>query len=128
MSNTILDIAGTIKTPAVNFNPNGTLSIMGRAIPENTLEFFRPLVEWIEGYAKSPSPTTNLDLRIQYINTSATKSLLELLRLLETVAKAGSKVSVKWVYAAEDEDMLEMGEDFKLVVKVPFELSKVDSL
>ena len=34
-----------------------------------------------------------------------------------------SEVKVKWCYNADDEDMLEAGEDYREIAGIPFELS-----
>ena len=32
----------------------GIMEIKGRSIPENSIEFYKPLVDWLDEYAKSP--------------------------------------------------------------------------
>jgi len=41
-----LSIDGTAKTPSVKFDgQEGVIEIKGRSIPENSIEFYKPLVE-----------------------------------------------------------------------------------
>jgi len=41
-----IKIEGTPKTPTVNFNAEkGNIEIKGRSIPENSIEFYKPLVD-----------------------------------------------------------------------------------
>ena len=46
-----LSIEGTAKTPSVKFDgQEGVIEIKGRSIPANSIEFYKPLVEWLEEY------------------------------------------------------------------------------
>ena len=43
-----ISFEGTPKTPTVNFNADdGIVEIKGRSIPENSIEFYKPLVDWL---------------------------------------------------------------------------------
>ncbi len=122
MSNLI--ISDSIKTPTVLFDITGILEIKGKSIPENSLEFYRPVFEWLDIYSQSPAPKTELKISLEYFNTSSSKCLLDILRRLETINLSGkSNVKVLWFYDADDEDMMEAGEDYQALVKVPFELN-----
>ncbi len=122
MSNLIIN--DSIKTPTVLFDMTGILEIKGKSIPENSLEFYRPVFEWLDIYSQSPAPKTELKISLEYFNTSSSKCLLDILRRLETINLSGkSNVKVLWFYDADDEDMMEAGEDYQALVKVPFELN-----
>ena len=122
MSNLIIN--DSIKTPTVVFDIAGILEIKGKSIPENSLEFYRPVFEWLDIYSQSPAPKTELKISLEYFNTSSSKCLLDILRRLETINLSGkSAVKVLWFYDADDEDMMEAGEDYQALVKVPFELN-----
>ncbi len=123
MSNLIIN--ESIKTPFVTFEITGILEIKGKSIPENSLEFYRPIFEWLDNYIQSPSPKTELIISLEYFNTSSSKCLLDIFRRLESINLSGkSVVKVSWYYDADDEDMMEAGEDYQALVKVPFELNK----
>ncbi len=48
-----ISIEGTPKTPSVKFDAaSGNIEIKGRSIPENSIEFYKPLVDWLEEYAR----------------------------------------------------------------------------
>lgn len=114
------------KTPHIDFDPEtGNFLLEGRSIPENSLEYYRPLVEWIEDYAKHPQPSTVLTVNLEYFNTSTSKCLVEIFRKLELINK-NSDVKILWQYEEEDEDMMESGEDFKKIVRVPIEIKKLE--
>src|SRR4051812_47717407 len=124
---TNLQIDNSVKTPSISFAPEkGLLEIKGKSIPENSLEFYRPIFEWLDSYSQSPAPNTILKVALEYFNTSSSKCLLDIFRKLETINLSGrSVVKVNWVYDNDDEDMMEAGEDYQALVKVPFELSGV---
>lgn len=109
------------KTPAIVMDAAGLIEMKGKSIPENTAEFYQPVYEWLDQYAVSPQPTTRVLINFEYFNTSSSKCLLDIFRKLESIHNSGkSSVSVSWVYDADDEDMMETGEDYKSMVKLPF--------
>lgn len=121
----ILKIEGSPKTPTVNLDPStGVLDIKGRSIPENSIEFYRPIVEWIEEYGKAPATTTAFNVKLEYFNTASSKCILDVFKKLE-VLKSQSEVVVNWYYEEDDEDMLEAGEDYASIIKVPFKMLAV---
>jgi hypothetical protein len=118
-------INDSIKTPTISFSfADGVLEIKGKSIPENSLEFYRPVFEWLDTYSLTPSKNTELKVNLEYFNTSSSKCLLDIFRKLETINLSGkSVVRVSWFYEADDEDMMEAGEDYRALVKIPFELN-----
>jgi hypothetical protein len=118
--NTLI-IEGSPKTPSINFNANeGLFSIEGRSIPENSLDFYKPVMEWLDAYLTEPKDETNVTIKLEYFNTSSSKCLLDVFKKLEIIFKRGNKVSINWHYEEDDEDMLEAGEDYQSIVKIPF--------
>ena len=122
-----LVIEGTNKTPVVKFIANtGSMEISGKSIPENSFGFYQPLLQWIDNYATQASPKTDVKIQLEYFNTSSSKCLLDIFRKLAAIKKTGnSAVSILWHYEAEDEDMLESGEDYDALVEVDFKFIKV---
>jgi hypothetical protein len=119
-------IDGTPKTPTINFDLNGgVLEIKGRSIPENSIEFYKPLVDNLEKYAASPKPTTTVNVQLEYFNTSSSKCILDVFKKLEAIHKGGSSVTINWHYEEDDEDMLEAGEDYQAIISVPFKMVQV---
>lgn len=123
-----LEITGTTKTPSVFFNAQtGILEIKGRSIPENAIEFFKPLVDWIDEYSKSPIPLTQANIHLEYFNTTSSKCILDIFRKLESINKQDNvEVVINWHYEQDDEDMLEAGEDYQSILKVPFRMIETE--
>jgi hypothetical protein len=120
-------IEGTPKTPTINFDMvGGNLEVKGRSIPENSIEFYKPLVESLERYAQKPQATTNVNIQLEYFNTSSSKCILDVFKKLESIQKAGSAVTINWYYEEDDEDMLEAGEDYQAIISIPFKMIEVD--
>jgi hypothetical protein len=117
---------GSAKTPVVEFNSSGKLLLKGRSIPENSIEFYKPLIEWLESYSQSPNSTTVLNVQLEYFNTSSSKCILDVFKKLESVS--GSEITVKWHYEEDDEDMLEAGEDYEAIIDLPFEMIEVEEI
>ncbi len=123
-----LIIEESIKTPNITFDSgSGVLEIRGKSIPENSLEFYKPVFDWLDKYVSTPAKSTEIRVQLEYFNTSSSKCLLDLFRKLEATAVSGnSKVKVSWYYEADDEDMMEAGDDYQALVKIPFELIRVE--
>ena len=122
-----ISIDGTPKTPTIKFEPqNGFLEIKGRSIPENSIEFYKPLIDWLEKYSGSPKPGTNVNIQLEYFNTSSSKCILDVFKKLESIHNKGSQVVINWHYEEDDEDMLEAGEDYQAIINVPFKMIQIE--
>lgn len=121
-----LSLEGTAKTPTVDFKSAGELLIKGRSIPENSIEFYKPLIEWISNYSENPKENTLVNIQLEYFNTSSSKCILDVFKKLESISD--SSVSVKWFYEEDDEDMLEAGEDYEAIIDLSFEMIEVEEL
>lgn len=121
-----INIEGTPKTPTIRFDATaGVFEIKGRSIPENSVEFYKPLVDWLDSYKESPLPKTVVNIRLEYFNTSSSKCILDVFKKLETIHKAKNEVEVNWYYEEDDEDMLEAGEDYESIIRVPFKMIEI---
>jgi hypothetical protein len=119
-------IEGTPKTPSVKFDPEkGVIEIKGRSIPENSIEFYKPLVDWLEFYSKNPLQKTLVNVQLEYFNTSSSKCILDVFKKLEAIHKANHDVTINWFYEEDDEDMLEAGEDYESIIRVPFKMIEI---
>ena len=125
---TNLYIPRTAKTPDIFFDLElGNFEIKGRSIPENSIDFYSQVMQWLDEYEKAPSPQTELIVKLEYFNTSSSKCLIDIFRRLEKLHHHGSEVKVLWYYEEEDEDMKESGEDFRELVKMPVSLQAISS-
>lgn len=124
-----LNLVASPKTPLVNFNcADGVLELRGRSIPENSIEFYQPLNDWIDSYASNPCQNTLIEVKLEYFNTSSSKCILDLFKKLEKLNGQSTEVSVNWYYEVEDEDMEEAGEDYQAIVRLPFKMIEVEEI
>ncbi len=116
------------KTPGIEFDADaGKLKLWGRSIPENAVEFYKPVFEWLDNYQNKALAETEMTFQLEYFNTSSSKIILDILRRLETLQQTGkSKVVVKWLYEEDDEDMMEAGDDYQTIVDLKFEIAAVN--
>jgi hypothetical protein len=114
----ILNLEGTEDTPKIILDKkNGIFEISGRSLPEDSTEFYRPVLEWISSYQGEANPSTEFVFKLEYFNTASSKLILDVLSALEDVPGA----KVVWCFHEDDEDMEEAGEEFSELVEIPFE-------
>jgi hypothetical protein len=117
-----LVIAGTKTTPSVMFDAEtGKLEISGQSYPESALGFYQPIMDWLSEYFKTRQQAS-LSFRLLYFNTSSSKCILNILRVLEKAHSEGKKVEVNWYHNEADEQMQETGEEFAEHLTMPFKV------
>jgi hypothetical protein len=120
-----LYIEGTLKTPAIKSDSKeGIVEIRGRSHPENPIEFYKPLSDWVAEYVRDPRLKTTINIQLEHFNTSSSKRILDLLRRFELILMTDNAVQVNWYY--DDEDILEAGETFQTMTKIPFKMIEMD--
>ena len=110
-------IEGTKYSPKVEFDPTGKLSIEGRSIIEDPGIFYNPIIEWINN---CKSGTISVKMKIEYMNTSSTKLILNLFKAVKDNFNSNN-VDIKWYYEEDDEEMLEIGKDFESMIHIPID-------
>ncbi len=120
-------IKGNDKTPEIDFNfDDGVLAISGRSIPENPVDFYKKLEEYIIRYCKNPQPKTVVKVTLEYFNTSTSKCLVDIFKQLEILHSTATEVVVEWYYELDDEEIMESGEDYKDIIDIPFEIKLLE--
>ena len=114
----IINLEGTEDTPKIILDKqNGIFEISGRSLPEDSAEFYQPVLTWISEYADNPNDKTEFVFKLEYFNTASSKLILDVLSALEDI----DNVQVIWYFHEDDEDMEEAGEEFSELVEIPFE-------
>ncbi len=114
----VLNLPGTEDTPTIILDSNnGIFEISGRSLPEDSAEFYTPILEWLDGYSSTPNQETEFVFKLEYFNTASSKLILDILSKLETI----DNTKVSWYYHEDDEDMQEAGNEFSELVEVPFD-------
>lgn len=108
----ILDIASTEKSPKIYGNiEDGYFEVTGRSLPEDSLEFYLPVREWLDELLQSNIPSIQVKLHIEYFNTSSSKFFMDVVRDLKS-ASATKNVSIQWIYDIDDYEMEQTGASF----------------
>ena len=114
----ILNLEGTEDTPKIILDKkNGIFEISGRSLPEDSAEFYRPVLEWIDKYGNEPNGSTDFVFKLEYFNTASSKLILDVLSSLEDI----KAMKILWYFHEDDEDMEEAGQEFSELVEIPFE-------
>jgi hypothetical protein len=110
-----LNIEATAYTPAIWYDPEGrSLTIRGETYPENAMEAYAPLFEWLDRYlGRGGSQKLTVNVELNYFNSSSRKALINLFDLLDTAARRGRQIILNWIYDEDDADNLEFGEEFQ---------------
>ncbi|MFN8210953.1 MAG: DUF1987 domain-containing protein [Bacteroidales bacterium] len=114
-----LRISSSKNSPEIILDPAGIIKIRGRSIHENVAEFFEPVDAWITEYVKNPAEVTSVDMALEYFNSASAKVFITLLQKITLVTLRHRRFIFNWYYEEGDEDILERGEYFKVVLDVP---------
>jgi len=116
-------LKATASTPSFTLDADlGTIEIQGRSLCENTNALFDTLYEKIDEYALNPQVKTTVSVKLEYFNTRSSKCILDIFKKLEKMHLSGNQVVVNWYCQKDDLDMFEAGEDYELLLKLPFRI------
>lgn len=93
----------------------------GQSSPENAVEFYKPILEWLDTYIEFPNEKTEVNCKFTYFNTASSKMIFDVLDKFREVHEKGSEVIINWYFQQDDEDMEESGKDYEAFIEVPFE-------
>jgi hypothetical protein len=111
-----LYIEKTYSLPGFDYKLDGNCRIFGNSRPENIEEkndIYDLGMKFLEQLIKDRI-SINFTFEFDYFNTSTQKYIYNILFLLEKQEKKGS---VNWIYLDIDEDILEMGNQYKQMFK-----------
>ncbi len=119
----IIDTKQDKSTPRVYMNAEENLFLIeGRSYMENPQVFYEPILVWMREFLPVNQKESVLELKIDYLNTSSTKMIMDLLDLWEKYFLEGKKLSIKWYYDGANDFGLETGEEYKEDYTLPFHL------
>ena len=104
-----LSIIGSNSTPEVIFNTDGKLSLAGRSLPEDVELFYAPMEKWMMAL---DAEKVLFDINLEYFNSSSSKKILDLLKVLDANMKV-KMIEIVWHYEEGDDDCLESGQIFE---------------
>lgn len=122
-----LFVEATEFTPKIHFNPQEKyFGIEGISRPENGLEFYDPIIQWVKNYRnhiqkkqEEKLPIT-FNIKMIYFNSSSAKFLIDILLEFIAIDKLGKAIDVNWHYEDGDDEILESGEEIAEIVGLTF--------
>jgi hypothetical protein len=113
----------TMESPGLVIDSySGYIEISGNSTLNNPTRFFKEVLRNIVSYFETPKPTTSINFRLNYVNTSSSKWIFYILKNIEARHHKKTTVQINWYYDYDDETILEAGETYRTLVKVPFNL------
>lgn len=122
-----LVIAKSEDTPQIEFDiDKGLFTIQGRSLPENAIEFYKPLFAWVEDALQNSSgKDVVVEIKLEYFNTASSKQIAKLFLLLENFIE-NNNISIKWFYEKEDNDMLISGSQYAKFLNLKFDFIEME--
>jgi hypothetical protein len=115
----------SIDSPSILFDGDlGLIEIKGKSLPEDAIVCYSPLQKLVKEYIKSPKSKTTINIKLEYLNSSSAKKILEIFTFFEDLPLQDYPVEINWFYNAEDEDMQDEGEEFRRMTSIPIILRK----
>lgn len=116
-----INIEATEETPFVQLDAKKNIfKFSGRSFLQNSVLFYDPILRWFVEYFSSPNPSTNIEFKFDYINSSSQKRIIEIILKIQHLNPSQQGIKIIWQYKADDEDMLEKGREFAEYFSIPF--------
>ena len=116
-----LSIRAEVSSPSVDFDPEtGFLQIGGESYPENSFEFYAPIIAWLKSFLADAKAPVKLRVSLSYLNTSSTKCMIDMLDDLEAAHARGLPVEVEWLYDEDNDRAKDTIDEFKEDFTMPF--------
>jgi len=115
--------AGTGSTPTVDYQINsGNCSIIGVSTPVDSMDFYRPIIQWVVDHQNEIKEGTQFEFQLNYFNSSSMKALLWLIQQISELIQGGKNWKLVWVILDEDEFMQEGGEAIQSLIDAQMEI------
>ena len=117
-----LRIEATDDSPQVLLDQeDNQFEIAGKSLPEDVLDFYQPVQDWLNKYKENPNARTEFNLKMIYFNTASSKQIMDILMIMEEMVEEGHDVVIRWHSMVTDEDMQEAGKEYEEMLDIPFE-------
>ncbi len=104
--------------PNVDFNAElGVCEFSGESFLEDSVKFYAPYIAWLSDYLENNDKLI-LNFKLSYFNTSSSKRILDILRLLKEYKSKGKSISINWFVPSNDEDIINEVEDFSIITQL----------
>ena len=121
-------IEATANTPKVILDPDRMMyEISGESRPKDASKFYFPILQWLDELGemilkqKDDTALFEFNFKFEYFNSLSAKYILDICKKLSRHSSGGKKISVKWHYEEDDDDMHEVGQEMSRISKLIFE-------
>ena len=114
-----LVIKGNSKLPEIKYIlKDNKLYFEGRSIAEIIDDRYTKVLKWIDEYRTDKILEVHFNL--EYLNTTSAKMVSYLMKKLNNLNS-----EIYWYYEEDDEDMYELGLDYKSIIDKPFHFVEI---
>lgn len=104
----------TTSTPYVLIDEERNyMKFTGRSFQEGVIDFFEPIVSWLDTYTATDFGSFTFDCGMDYFNSSTVKILSNIIKKLDQHSDDNHKVIVNWITTEDNDIIIECGEDFE---------------
>jgi len=107
-----INIKMTDSSPKVKLDyEKAFIEFEGKSFPENTFDFYEPIVQWIKNYfTEYERKTTTINIKLTYFNSASTQILFDIFDAIQD--NKTNEVIINWYYALDNENGLDDYEDY----------------
>ena len=98
-----------------------SFEISGKSFPEDSRQFYRQVIEWLDEYRKSTPKKLDFKFNLFYLSSSSIISIKQILLKLKELEKDGASIQVMWHYDSDDDDIRKTGEDYLKLTQMNFQ-------
>ena len=109
----VIEIAETASSPGIILDPEKNKFVFtGRSLPEDPLDFYNPVMVWMEKYRQTPIEGAVFEFKLNYFNTASSKVFFSLFQVIDKINLEHTGVDNRIaIYTSEDdEDLIELFE------------------
>ena len=124
-----LRIESTKFTPGIVLDPGHlVLEFYGFSLPENALEFYSPVINWLKDFKSAferkilCTAEVKVIFKLVYYNSSSLRQLLDIFTLFSEIQQLGVEINILWQYDTEDPAMAENGKEIADIANVPINI------
>jgi len=107
-----IHLEATVNSPKVTLDyENGLIELDGKSYPENTFEFYEPIMAWVESYfsGKAKEQTT-INIKFTYFNSATSQIVFDFFDVISE--GEAENLTVNWYYDASKKSGLKDYEDY----------------
>lgn len=99
-----INLQATDYTPKVILDKeNQIFEFSGCSLPEDSVKFYTPIIQWISRYTEYPNEKTKIVFDLDYVNSSSSKMIIDFLYVLQKAKEKGADIEIIWKYDASDD-------------------------